>query len=211
MAKDHWPKRRKQQEVQGLRKKGTSKERAAKIANTPDGSKKGEKNSGRRKRWGDQGGSAQRGTQERQILIGASVLLELTLPAETTSVPTARHAVSDALAEHVNDLLPLKVAVSEAVGNAVAHAYPDQAGEISVKAEVDGEQVLLEVRDWGRGILLDPLGSTGLGLGLALIAKVAAALTIRSNGGTHLLMWFPALASAGPSRELDGAIAAHRK
>jgi stage II sporulation protein AB (anti-sigma F factor) len=121
------------------------------------------------------------------------VLLELTLPAETTSVPMARHALSDTLAEHVDDLLLLEVAVSEAVGNAVVHAYPDQAGEISVKAEVEGEQVLLEVRDWGGEIALDPLGSTGLGLGLALIAKVASTLTIRSNGGTHLLMWFPAL------------------
>lgn len=46
MAKDHGSSVKDDKQYEGLRKKGMSKERAAKIANTPDASKKGGKNSG---------------------------------------------------------------------------------------------------------------------------------------------------------------------
>jgi hypothetical protein len=45
MAKDHGPSVKDDKQYEGLRKKGMSKERAAKIANTPDASSKGGKNS----------------------------------------------------------------------------------------------------------------------------------------------------------------------
>jgi hypothetical protein len=45
MAKDHGPSVKNDKQYEGLRKKGMSKERAAKIANTPGASKKGGKNS----------------------------------------------------------------------------------------------------------------------------------------------------------------------
>ena len=45
MAKDHGPSVKNDKQYEGLRKKGMSKERAAKIANTPDASKKGGKSS----------------------------------------------------------------------------------------------------------------------------------------------------------------------
>jgi hypothetical protein len=47
MTKDHGPSVKNDKQYEGLRKKGMSKERAAKIANTPDASKKGGKNSGK--------------------------------------------------------------------------------------------------------------------------------------------------------------------
>jgi hypothetical protein len=46
MAKDHGPSVKNDKQYEGLKKKGMSKERAAKIANTPGASKKGGKNSG---------------------------------------------------------------------------------------------------------------------------------------------------------------------
>ena len=46
MAKDHGPSVKDDKQYEGLRKKGMSKERAAKIANTPNASKKGGKKSG---------------------------------------------------------------------------------------------------------------------------------------------------------------------
>lgn len=46
MAKDHGSSVKDDKQYEGLRKKGMSKERAAKIANTPDASSKGGKNSG---------------------------------------------------------------------------------------------------------------------------------------------------------------------
>jgi hypothetical protein len=46
MAKDHGPSVKDDKQYEGLRRKGMSKERAAKIANTPDASRKGGKRSG---------------------------------------------------------------------------------------------------------------------------------------------------------------------
>ena len=57
MAKDHGPSVKDDKQYEGLRKKGMSKERAAKIANTPNASKKGGKASGGGKKSGGGGGS----------------------------------------------------------------------------------------------------------------------------------------------------------
>lgn len=46
MAKDHGSSIKDDKQYEGLRKKGMSKERAAKIANTPNASSKGGKSSG---------------------------------------------------------------------------------------------------------------------------------------------------------------------
>jgi hypothetical protein len=46
MAKDHGSSVKNDKQYEGLRKKGMSKERAAKIANAPGSSKKGGENSG---------------------------------------------------------------------------------------------------------------------------------------------------------------------
>jgi hypothetical protein len=45
MAKDHGPSIKSDKQYEGLRKKGMSKERAAKIANSEGASKRGGKNS----------------------------------------------------------------------------------------------------------------------------------------------------------------------
>jgi hypothetical protein len=59
MAKDHGPSVKDDKQYEGLRKKGMSKERAAKIANTPDASSKGGKSSGggTRRKASTQGGT----------------------------------------------------------------------------------------------------------------------------------------------------------
>jgi hypothetical protein len=56
MAKDHGSSVKDDKQYEGLRKKGMSKERAAKIANTPGASKKGGK-----KRTGGSGGGSKEG------------------------------------------------------------------------------------------------------------------------------------------------------
>ena len=58
MAKDHGPSVKNDKQYEGLKKKGMSKERAAKIANTPNASKKGGKSSS--------GGGSGGGTKEGQ-------------------------------------------------------------------------------------------------------------------------------------------------
>ena len=59
MAKDHGSSVKNDKQYEGLRKKGMSKERAAKIANTPDASKKGGKasGSGKKRNTTGQGGT----------------------------------------------------------------------------------------------------------------------------------------------------------
>jgi hypothetical protein len=68
MAKDHGSSVKDDKQYEGLRKKGMSKERAAKIANTPDASKKGGKSSG----GGSGGGSSsgQGGTKAQKAAAG---------------------------------------------------------------------------------------------------------------------------------------------
>ena len=61
MTKDHGSSVKDDKQYEGLRKKGMSKERAAKIANTPNASKKGGKNSS-----GGGGNSSGGGTKEGQ-------------------------------------------------------------------------------------------------------------------------------------------------
>jgi hypothetical protein len=59
MAKDHGPSVKNDKQYEGLRKKGMSKERAARIANSPGSSSRGGKSSGSgtRRRATSQGGT----------------------------------------------------------------------------------------------------------------------------------------------------------
>ncbi|HSS56979.1 MAG TPA: Rho termination factor [Solirubrobacteraceae bacterium] len=59
MAKDHGPSVKDDKQYEGLRKKGMSKERAARIANDPNSSSKGGKasGSGKRRATKSQGGT----------------------------------------------------------------------------------------------------------------------------------------------------------
>jgi hypothetical protein len=60
MAKDHGSSVKDDKQYEGLRKKGMSKQRAAKIANTPNASKKGGKSSG----GGGSGGGSKEGQRK---------------------------------------------------------------------------------------------------------------------------------------------------
>ena len=66
-TKDHGPSVKDDKQYEGLRKKGMSKQRAAKIANTPDASEKGGKASGSGKRNTD---STQGGTKAQKAAAG---------------------------------------------------------------------------------------------------------------------------------------------
>src|ERR687884_2310867 len=89
----------------------------------------------------------------------------------------ARHAVR----EYAEDcgapddvVAPLALCVTEAVTNAVLHAYRNtySPGGIRVRAECGPERISVTVRDHGMG-LAPRLDSPGLGLGLPLIAQMA--------------------------------------
>jgi hypothetical protein len=67
MAKDHGPTIKNDEQYEALRDKGMSKQRAARIANDPDSSKKGGKASGSGKRRHN---TSQGGTHAQKVAAG---------------------------------------------------------------------------------------------------------------------------------------------
>jgi len=52
----------------------------------------------------------------------------------------------------MNEISDIKTAVSEAVTNAVVHAYEDEIGEIEIQCRIKGQVVEIIVEDFGCGI-----------------------------------------------------------
>jgi serine/threonine-protein kinase RsbW len=131
-------------------------------------------------------------------------LLDTDYRAVPESCPQARHAVRAALDGLAVDLAAVELAVSEAVANAVLHAYRDHGpdeppGRISVSVSVESTYVRIVVADEGVGMRPRD-DSPGLGLGLSVIAKVCDELLIvQGHVGTRVHMRFVcgAVASGG--------------
>jgi serine/threonine-protein kinase RsbW len=121
----------------------------------------------------------------------APTSLTLDLAAEPASVSAARHALAEFVAGRSIDRPAVEVAVSEAVSNAVLHAYRNAAepGRIAVRAEFATARLRVEVSDGGLG-MRPRSDSPGLGLGLPLIAQLAARVDISSEQGTTVRMDF---------------------
>lgn len=93
----------------------------------------------------------------------------------------------------LEELGDIKTAVSEAVTNAIVHAYPDTLGRIVVKAKIlEGNVLEISVRDWGRGIpdveqARQPLYTTGgeerSGMGFTIMESFMDKLSVRSAEG----------------------------
>jgi anti-sigma regulatory factor (Ser/Thr protein kinase) len=122
--------------------------------------------------------------------------LRRSLPAVPASVPVLRAAVAEfvaAVGVSEAQLAAVKLAVSEAVTNAVMHAYldADEPGEVRVVTCLRGATVYVTVSDDGVG-MMPRLDSPGLGVGLPFIADTADTLDIDSTegGGTELRMSF---------------------
>jgi anti-sigma regulatory factor (Ser/Thr protein kinase) len=117
-------------------------------------------------------------------------------PAEADQVRVARREVEAYAREHgAVDPDGIALAVSEAVTNAVIHAYVDRPGPGDV--EVYGERhpddgLEIRVCDEGRG-MMPRSDSPGLGVGLPLVAKLAQRFRVetRPTGGTAVSMVFP--------------------
>ena len=96
----------------------------------------------------------------------------------------------------------IALAVSEAASNVVVHAYRDQdrTGDIELELSMDGQAMIVAVRDDGDGMAPRP-DSPGLGLGMPLIASLAETVEIRTldTGGTEVHMRFAIGARCGAS------------
>ncbi len=120
--------------------------------------------------------------------------LSRTYPAVAESVPQAREDVC-ALAARVGagaeTIEAIRLAASEAVTNAVLHAYREELGTVHLTAAVISDEMWLLVWDEGYGLQVQG-DRPGLGLGLALIAHVCDDFTVGapSSGGVELRMRF---------------------
>ena len=117
-------------------------------------------------------------------------------PSRSTNEGFARTAAAcfaaqlDPTLEEVNDI---KTAVSEAVTNAIVHAYPQELGKIQMKLAIkEGGVLEISVRDWGVGIpdveqARQPLYTTGneerSGMGFTIMESFMDVLKIRSAPG----------------------------
>ena len=93
----------------------------------------------------------------------------------------------------LEELGDIKTAVSEAVTNAIVHAYPDTLGRIVLKLRLkEGNVLEIAVRDWGVGIAdveqaRTPLFTTGneerSGMGFTIMESFMDRLKVRSVPG----------------------------
>ena len=93
----------------------------------------------------------------------------------------------------LEELGDIKTAVSEAVTNAIVHAYPDTLGRIVLKLRLkEGNVLEIAVRDWGVGIAdveqaRTPLFTTGnedrSGMGFTIMESFMDAVRVRSTPG----------------------------
>jgi serine/threonine-protein kinase RsbW len=117
-------------------------------------------------------------------------------PAHTDAVAPIRHAViayARAAGATQRDIDDIALAVTEAVTNAVLHAYAhrDVAGMVTVRGSLQDHSVVFDIADDGDG-LRPHAGSNGLGLGLSIIRQLADEVQIGDApaGGTRVLMRF---------------------
>ena len=120
-------------------------------------------------------------------------------PAVAESVPAARAALSSFAAQAGaggSRLDSIRLAASEAITNAVMHAYATEparasAGAIHISASAVEDELWILIADEGGGIRARA-DSKGLGLGLVLIAQLTDDFQIlnRGGGGTELRLRF---------------------
>ena len=93
----------------------------------------------------------------------------------------------------LNELEDIKTSVSEAVTNAIVHAYPEELGKVQLKVRICPGNVLeITVRDRGRGIpdvekARQPMFTTGgeerSGMGFTIMESFMDRLVVRSTPG----------------------------
>ncbi len=122
--------------------------------------------------------------------------MRLTFLSRSANESFARAAVAAFAAQldpAVDELADLRTAVSEAVTNAIVHAYPDKLGQITVTVGLyENGCIRVQVRDRGCGIpnveqAMEPLYTTGgeerSGLGFSVMQSFTDRLKVRSVAG----------------------------
>ena len=122
--------------------------------------------------------------------------MKVTFPSRSANEGFARAVGASFLSQldpAVDELSDLRTAVSEAVTNAIVHAYPQEIGKIALRACIfDGNLLEITVRDWGCGIAdvekaREPLYTTGgeerSGMGFTIMESFMDTLRVKSVPG----------------------------
>ena len=128
---------------------------------------------------------------------------KIEFPSHSSNEAFARSAAAAFAAQldpTLEELGALRTAVSEAVTNAIVHAYPEDIGPVLLRMRIlEGNVLEVTVKDWGRGIedlekAMTPLYTTGgeerSGMGFTIIDSFTDKLRVRSrpNKGTTVVM-----------------------
>ena len=122
--------------------------------------------------------------------------VNLTFPSRSANEGFARSAAACFAAQldpNLDELADIKTAVSEAVTNAIVHAYPDALGKISMRLRLlEGGVLEIQIKDTGVGIpdveqARTPLFTTGneerSGMGFTIMESFMDTLNVTSRPG----------------------------
>ena len=122
--------------------------------------------------------------------------IKLEFPARSVNEGFARAAAAAFAAQMdptMEELGDIKTAVSEAVTNAIVHAYPEVVGTVQMRLRIlEGNVLEILIRDKGRGIpdvgkAMEPMFSTGgeerSGMGFTIMGSFMDGLRVRSAEG----------------------------
>ena len=122
--------------------------------------------------------------------------LTLEFPSHSSNESFARTAAACFAAQMdptLNELEDIKTSVSEAVTNAIVHAYPDTIGKVQLRVRIcEGNVLEITVKDRGRGIpdvdkAREPMFTTGgeerSGMGFTIMESFMDKLTVKSVPG----------------------------
>ena len=122
--------------------------------------------------------------------------MKVTFLSRSANEGFARAAVAAFAAQldpAVDELADLRTAVSEAVTNAIVHAYPDRLGVVTLTVRLfENGRIQVQVKDKGRGIsdvnkAMEPLYTTGgeerSGMGFTIMESFMDKVTVRSAAG----------------------------
>ena len=122
--------------------------------------------------------------------------IQMEFPSTSSNESFARAAAAAFTARldpTMEELGDVKTAVSEAVTNAIVHAYPDRIGKVMLRLRIlEGQTLEITVRDWGCGMqnveqAMQPLYTTGgeerSGMGFTVMETFCDSVRVRSKPG----------------------------
>lgn len=134
--------------------------------------------------------------------------LTLRVPATEDSLPLVRQAlrsVGQTVDADIEALEDAELAVTEALANAVEHAYGEGEGEIRILVHPTETDLIVTVSDDGVGMPAEVRHrSEGRGYGMSMIEGIATNLEMVDGDGTSLRMTFPI--GRPDTHTVDGAL-----